>query len=208
MIKNKQFPLRVAGSPTFFILSPDKKHLIVNNMDGDVIIYEILKVKPISDNQAPFKLIRKHLISKIKAQMGKFVDNNTLLLGTDEGKLFLYDITQRKVLSSIFLGAFDDPKIKGDIVFGMMRTLRGGFGGIRQIAISEDGQRYAILVNKKLALVELNSGKLKLIQMIKRVESINSALFTLNKLIVLTNSQLLYFDLEGQPVANFNLPPN
>jgi WD40 repeat protein len=203
VVENKQFILSLGmGIPTFLELSPDRKQLIINNLNGEVTIYEVLKSKRI----APFQLKRKHIVTELKAQVGQFIDHKTLLLGNDDGELFLYDIEQRKVLSSlssIFLGELPIKK-QDNFEFEIMRTLIVR----QQIAISEDGQRYAVLINKQLALVERKDGKLNLIPTIAiREKSINSVMFTPEHLIVLTDTQLLYFAVDGELVQKFDLPP-
>ncbi|MEN8219867.1 MAG: hypothetical protein ABFS56_26670 [Pseudomonadota bacterium] len=207
VIENKQFILSLGiGIPTFLELSPDRKHLIINNMNGEVTIYEVLKIKRISDHHAPFQLKRKHIVTNLKAQMGRIIDNKTLLLGNDDGELYLYDIEQRKVLSSLssILSSELPIKKQNNFELEIMRTLIVR----RQIAISEDGQRYAVLINKQLALVERKDGKLNLIPTIAiREKSINSVMFTHEHLIVLTDTQLLYFAVDGELVQKFDLPP-
>ncbi len=172
LIENKQFPLCLVGFPTFLVLSPDKKQLVINNPKDEVTLYEI---KSVSNHIAPVTLIHKHLLTDVKAQAGQFIDNQTLLLGNQKGELFLYDIAQKKVLSSISLNIDKmSAKIKGDVTFDIFRVLKGGFWGIRQIVVSEDRQRYAVLADKQLVLVERNAGKLNVIQTITREKSINS----------------------------------
>jgi WD40 repeat protein len=185
IIENKKelLSINLVSIPSFLERSSDGKHIAINNLKGEVTIYEI-------NAHAPFKLKRKQIVSI--AQVAKFVDNKTLLLGNEGGKFCLYDIE----LSST--GCDFSVKTSEHFELEIMRTLK-----VRsQIAVSEDGQRYAILINKQLALVERHNGQLKLIKTLKKPEPIHAAVFTAKHLVVLTDSQLLYFNFEGELLAN------
>jgi len=203
-IKNKSYPLLFhLGFPTFIELSHNRKKLLINSKNGDLRVYNIIE-QSIESGESPITLEQSLIISNLKIQTGKFISTDKLLLGTSDGKILFYDLVKKKVISSLFIGYNNDllQVVSGDWLYEVSKTMHKSFKGVREIAVSVDTKKYAILMNNKVVLIESNqNNKLTLLASIKKTEVV-AAFFSNNNFILLSDNQLFYYTLDGKKLVS------
>ncbi len=188
---------RLFQQPSFITVGPHRDLVAVNSRKGDLNIYDVLGIDDGRPDFGGVRLEPRFSLSDMAIQSVVFADDENLLLGTEDWQLLNLDVTARAITAATRVDTVDDwpTEVRGDLTFEAMRVLNRGRFGVRQVAVSDDGQHVAAVTNGQVVLLRRSSAGFEKSHTLTADRRYNFAFFMKQKLIALNGRQGIYLDV-------------